>query len=263
MKESPIHFYFSFISNNQASKITEPCKCSFNLPAFPITSKFSTVLSFRFFSIASMRSNQIYFQMLKSLSKRIAIIALIGNKSFRAFLGSAATSAWNLDGFKRFFRKFYFRWRCRGKGASQRNTLAVDHHHPLRAFTFFGFSNASAPFFAGAKLPSIKASSQSSNPSSSSIDKNLRHISSQTPWSSHKRNRRQHVDGLGYRFGRSCQRAPVRKIHSMPSKTSRLSIEGRPPFGFIFGSGSSSFNSFHWSLFMNRVYSAIGSPPIA
>ena len=263
MKERPIHFNFSFISNNQASKITEPFKCSFNFPPFPITSKFSTILGFGLFPITSMRSNQIYFQMFKSLSKRIAVIALIGNKSCWTFLGSASTSAWNLDGFKRFFRKFYFCWRCRGKGASQRNTLAVDHHHPLRSFTFFGLSNASAPFFAGAKLPSIKASSQSSSPSSSSIDKNLRHISSQTPWSSQSRNRRQHVDGLGYRFGRSCQRAPVRKIHSIPSRTSQLSMGGRPPFGFLFGSGSSGFNSFHWSLFMNRVYSAIGSRPIA
>ncbi len=87
MKESPIHFNFSFISDNQASKITEPCKCSFNLPAFPITSKFSTILGFRLFSITSMRRNQVYFQVLKSLSKRIAVIGFIGNKPFGRFLG--------------------------------------------------------------------------------------------------------------------------------------------------------------------------------
>jgi hypothetical protein len=36
------------------------------------------------------------------------------------------------------------------------NTLAVDHH-ALCAFALFGSPNAGAPFFAGAKLPSMKA----------------------------------------------------------------------------------------------------------
>ena len=34
--------------------------------------------------------------------------------------------------------------------------------------------------------------------------------------------------------------------------------KGRPPLGFRVGSGSSGFNSFHLSSFMNRVYFAIG-----
>jgi hypothetical protein len=258
-----IHFNIAFIPNNQASIITDPCKGSFHFPSLSVAPQLSAVLSFWFFAIASMWSNQIYFQALKSLSKWIAVISFISNKSCRSLFRPASSWAGNIYRLKCFFRKFYFCGRCRGKGASQRNTLAVDHHHPLRSFTLFGFPDAGAPFFAGAKLPSIKASFQSSNPFSSSFDKNLRHTSSQTPWSSHSRNRRQHVDGLGYRSGRSCQRAPVRRIQRMPSKTSRLSEGGRPPFGFFFGSGSSGFNSFHWSSFMNCWYLAIGLPPIA
>ncbi len=253
----------ALVPDNQTSKITEPCKRAFNLPSFPITSQFPAVLCFGFFPIASMRSNQIYFQPFKLLAEWIAVVASICDKSLRSFFRTTTAWARNADRFKCFFSKLYFRWRCRGKGASQRNTLAVDHHHPLRSLALFGFPDASAPFFAGAKLPSIKASSQSSNPFSSSIERNLRQTSSQTPCSSQSRNRRQQVEGLGYCSGRSCHRAPVRKIHNMPSKTSRLSAGGRPPFGFFRGSGSCVFSSFHCSLFMKRMYLAIGAPPIA
>jgi len=258
-----IHLNMALIADYQASKIAQPSKRAFNFPSFLVSSKLPAVLLFTFRAIAPIRNNQIYFQLLTALSKRVAVISFVTDKSFGALFRSASTATRNVDCIESFFGKFYFRRRCRGKEASQRNTLAVDHHHPFRSFAFFGFADASAPFFAGAKLPSIKASSQSSSPSASSMDRNLRHISSHTPWSSHRRNRLQHVAGLGYRSGKSCHRAPVRKIQSMPSKTWRLSMAGRPPFGLVFGSGSSGFNSFHCSSFMNRVYSAIGSPPIA
>jgi hypothetical protein len=113
--------------------------------------------------------------------------------------------------------------------ASQRKTLAVDHHHPFRALAPFGGSHGIAPPLAGAKLPSKKVSCQSSVPAASSWARKARHTSNQTPLSSHWRNRRQHVDALGYSVGRSAQGAPVRKIHNTPSSTSRLLRQGRPP----------------------------------
>ena len=61
-------------------------------------------------------------------------------------------------------------------------------------------------------------------------------MSSQTSCSSHSCRRRQQVDGLGYSSGKSCQRAPVRKIHRIPSKHGRLGLHGWPPF-FDLGSG--------------------------
>jgi hypothetical protein len=258
-----IHLNMALIAHYQASKITQPCERTLHFPTLSVSSQLSTILLLVLRSIASMWHNHINFQVLKTLSKRITVIAFIGDKPFGALFRSASTSTRNVDCIKSLFGQLYFRRGCRGKDASQRNTLAVDHHHPLRSFAFFGFSDASAPFFAGAKLPSIKASSQSSSPSASSMDKNLRHTSSHTPWSSHRRRRLQQVAGLGYRSGKSCHRAPVRRTHSMPSKTFRLSMAGRPPFGLALGSGSSGFNSFHCSSFMNRVYLAIGSPPIA
>jgi hypothetical protein len=123
---------------------------------------------------------------------------------------------------------------------SKRNTLAVDHHHPLRALPAFGFPNSVAPFLAGAKLPSTKLSLQSSWPRRSNSDRNCRHTLSQTPSSSHCCKRRQQVAGLTPKSeGRSRQRAPVLSTHRIPSRTARLSFHGRPPLEYRGSSGSS------------------------
>ena len=253
----------ALVPDNQASKIAYPGKGALDFPPFPVTPEFSAVLRLGFTSVFPMRRNQINFNAFQPLAQRVTVIASVSNQPLRSLFRPPSSLPRHFDCFQGRFGQRYFRRRCRGKGASQRNTFAVDHHHPLCAFALFGFPDAGAPFFAGAKLPSMKASSQSSAPFSSSMERNLRQTSSQTPCSSHSRKRRQHVEGLGYRSGKSCHRAPVRKIHKMPSKTSRLSAGGRPPLGFLRGFGSSGFNSFHWSLFMKRVYLAIGAPPIA
>ena len=102
---------------------------------------------------------------------------------------------------------------------SQRNTLAIDHHHPLCTLAPLGFADSSAPFFTEAKLPSINASLQSNKPLRFSSPRNVRQIVSHTSCSSQSCSRRQHVAGEGYSAGRSCHLAPLRAIHKMPSST--------------------------------------------
>ena len=63
---------------------------------------------------------------------------------------------------------------------SDRNALAVDHHHALRTFPATRFADCRAPFFAVTKVASRKASSQSSNRRWSSMDNSFRQASSQT-----------------------------------------------------------------------------------
>jgi hypothetical protein len=252
-----------FMPDNQASKIAKPCECAFHNPSLPITSELSSILSLGLFSVSTMRDNQINFKCFQLFSQWIAVICSICNQTYRSFFRSTFKRTGYVDRIKSFLRKLHFRGRSRGKEASQRNTLAVDHHHPLCAFAPFGFTNASAPFFADTKLPSINASCQSMRPFSSSIDKNFRQTSSQTPRSSQSLNRLQQVEGLGYLCGKSCHLAPVRSIHRIPSRTCRLSAGGRPPLGLAFGFGSIGPSFFHCSSFMNCVYLAIESPPIA
>ena len=103
-----------------------------------------------------------------------------------------------------------------------------------------GFADTVAPFLAGAKLPSIKLSLQSSWPPASSSARKRRHTLSQTSRSSHKRSRRQHVAGLTPKSeGKSRQRAPVLSTHKIPSSTARLSFQGRPALEYLGNSGSS------------------------
>ena len=147
--------------------------------------------------------------------------------------------------------------------ASKRNTLTIDHHHPLRSFAPFGFADSEAPFLAGAKLPSTKAFSQSRRPCSSSCLRNVRQISSHIPCSSNDFRRRQQVDGWGYRSGRSFHLAPVRSIHKIPSNTSRSSALGRPPWRLTSAFGRSGSIFSHCSSVKYSAYRLIGSPPIS
>lgn len=65
--------------------------------------------------------------------------------------------------------------------ASQRNTLAIDHHHALCYVVPFGRSDRRAPFFAGMNVASTKDSSQSRIPSASNSERKARHTSLKTP----------------------------------------------------------------------------------
>jgi hypothetical protein len=109
----------------------------------------------------------------------------------------------------------------------------------------------------------MKASSQSKSPSASSCDRKVRQTFSHRSCSAQRFKRRQQVEGWGYRGGRSCQRAPVRNIHRMPSRTSRLSVRGRPPLVPGLSDGSNGAILAHCSSVRNFGVAAIGLPPIA
>jgi hypothetical protein len=141
----------------------------------------------------------------------------------------------------------------RVNGHSQRNTLAVCQYHKFSPFPTFRLSDAGAPFFAGLNVPSRNASLQSMRPRSSSSAKNARQIASQTPCSVHFFRRLQQVLGLGYRSGRSVHRAPVRRIHKMPSRHSRLLLHGRPRLASWGNNGSIFFHCFSARYFVRLI----------
>jgi hypothetical protein len=262
MKEAPVHGNKAIIANNEPSVVADPCKKSFDYPTLFVSAEFSSVLGFGLFSAFSVGADEFYPLPFQLSAERVAVISLIRYQAFGTAFGSAGAIPRDLDFRECLVNKGYFRRGCRGNGVSHRNTLAVDHHHPLCAFPPLGFADACAPFFAGAKLPSMKASSQSKSLDWSSSERNLRHTFSQTSSSSHNFKRRQHVEGLGNRSGKSRHLAPVFNTQRMPSKTSRFSVEGRPTLpGFCLGNNGSIF--FHCSSLRNRVCFAIGSPPTA
>ena len=215
VKASSNYFNMALTANCLASTIIESCVRSLYLSALSVLSQLSATLLFVYRSIAARWHNHITFQVFKTLSKRAAAIPFKGDKPFRP---------------------------------------AFDDHHPFNSFVFVGFSNASAPLLACAKLSLIKAFFQPSNPSAFSMDKNLRHTARYMPWPCHRDSRLHHMAGMGYRSGQSWHRAPVRKIHTMPSKACRLSMGGPSSFvGIALGSACCGFRSFRFDAIISTL----------
>jgi len=227
VKEGAIDVGIMFIANDQTAEISQPSEGSLDFPPLAITSEFASILEL-VLPCATMRANQFDASGLQRGTELVAIIASIGNQALGFAFGPSRALPGYRDGFQRPVHQFHFRGRSFNDSASQRNTRAVDHHHPLRAFAFAGVTDAEPPFFAGAKLPSMKHWLQSSFFLASNSERNARQIFSHSCCCSQSRNRRQQVLALGYILGRSRQRAPVFSTQRMPSNTRRWSLQGRP-----------------------------------
>src|SRR6266403_877873 len=263
MKECAVNRERAVIANHQMPEVAEPREGALDFPAPAVAPQRSSVLGHRFASIPAMRGDQFDPALSQPLSQRVTVVTTIGDQAERFLsrppgMGSAAYA----DRRERRFCELRFVRGCRTKVLSQRKTLAVDHHHPLRALASLGFSDSSAPFLAGAKLPSRKDSLHCSCFRWLSSARNARQILSHTPCSSQSRSRRQQVTGEGNSSGKSCKRAPLRRIHKMPSSTLRSEARGRPPRCRERGRGSKGRTLSHWASVNRRPYRAI-SPPSA
>jgi hypothetical protein len=238
MEKGIVYHNITIPSDDQATIIAQPSECPFDFPPSSVTTQRSSVLGGCFASTSAMRTDQFNSPCGQPGPQRITVVAPVSNQPYGFASGTTRTRAGHSNRTQRFLDESDFRWGRRVQVVSQRKTLAVDHHHPLRPLATLGFPDTVAPFLAGAKLPSAKASLQSSWPRWSSSARKARQAFSHTPCSSHSLSRRQQVEGLGYRWGRSHHGAPVRNTQRIPSKTSRLSIHGRPPRGDGFGLGN-------------------------
>src|SRR5260370_27355670 len=182
MKECTVNRERAVIANHQMAEVAEPREGALDFPAPSITSQCSSILGHQLASIPTMRRDQFDPALRQPLSQRVTVVTTIGDQAERFLprppgMGSAAYA----DGRERRFRKLRFVRGCRTKVLSQRKTLAVDHHHPLRALAPLGFSDSSAPFLAGAKLPSRKDSLHCSCFPSLSSAKNPLPLGTQPP----------------------------------------------------------------------------------
>ena len=215
------------MTNQQTAELTQPCVGSLHNPAADVTPQLASIFVAPFLVVFTVGRNQFDASLLQSLPQRVGVVAAVGDYTL-GLLPRPSFRARNADFLERGFRKRNFCRRGTFQPNSQRKTLTVDQYHPLRALAPLGFTDGSAPFFAGAKLPSKKVSSHWSRPSSSSAPSKARHASSQTPSSSHCFNRRQQVEGEGNSSGRKRHAAPVCRIQRMPSKHARFRAHGRP-----------------------------------
>jgi hypothetical protein len=261
MKEGLVNGKRAVIAHHQSAEVTEPRDGAFYDPPSLTATQRATVLRRRFASILPMWGDQLDTAPRQLLTQGVAIVAPVGDQAERPLPGTTSpmTTTYT-DRLERRLDEPNLRGGGRVKVVSQRKTLAVDHHHPLRPLAPLGFADSIAPFFAGAKLPSRKDSLHFNCWRSFNSPRKARQIPNQIPCLSQSRSLRQQVEGDGNSSGKSCQRAPLRKIHKMPSKTWRSLARGRPPCGRGGRLGSKGRILSHWASVSNRPYRAIGPP---
>ena len=263
MKEGAVHHEMALPAHDQAAAISEPRKGPFNLPPASVASQLAPVLPWRLHAVAAMRAHQLDPASGQSPPQRSGVAGVVVNDPCRLLPWASRAMAGHRNRLQGWLQQGYFGWGGRVQEMSQRTTLAVDHHHPLRTRTARGLSDAEPPCFAGATRPSANVSAPSSWPCASRWATKVRQVFSHTPCSSHSRRRRQQVLAEGNRAGRSCHRAPLRKPQKMPSKTGRFGIGFGPPRGDACGSGSKGALCAHWRSVSSECSLAIGRTPFA
>lgn len=153
------------ISDNESPIVSQPGESSLNYISSPVAIPEPIVLSIDVSMILSMRGEKVDASLSQLFSVGIAIIGLVSDHSF----GSCPWSSWaffrDFDILHDALKQLDLSWRGRRGMASQRNTLAIDHHQVLCSFAPLCFPDRRAPFFAGMNVASTNASSQSRIPS--------------------------------------------------------------------------------------------------
>jgi len=227
MKEALVKLDETFVADQESSEVTQVGESALHLPSLAVAAQGASVLKDRA-SVGAMGTDQLDAPCGELEAEARAVIGAIHDQALWAGAWTARTRTRHFHCGERFRGEDDFRGRCAKESASQRNTRAVCHHHPLCTFSTFGFTHAEPPFLAGAKLPSMNTSLQLSLPCASSSQRNRRQMLSQMSSSSQSRSLRQQVLALGYCLGRSRQRAPLRSTQRMPSSTERSSARGLP-----------------------------------
>src|ERR1700693_907672 len=211
-----------FVANYQAAEVVEPGKEPLDFPSALEPAQRSAILGFALHS-ASAAMGRDHFRAEAGehfLVERVAVIGFVPDQPF-----------WNVGDKPRFERladQLHFSRASTLCEYGERKTMAVRNRHELTALAPLGLSDAEPPFFAGTNVPSIKLSRRSSPPRSLRSCATANSTCSSTFERTQFWNRRCTVWYGPYRSGKSCQRAPVRRIHRIPFSTVRRSLQGRP-----------------------------------
>ena len=210
-----------FVPNHNAPKILKPGKQALYFPSASVWSQLPPVLGFRPLSSSPMRRDHLDITLIKqSLIKFVAIIRFVTDKSIRSVCGKTAVN--------RSLNQFHFMGRSAFNVSGDRKTRSVCDCHDFGAFAAFCLADSKTPFFAGAKLPSMKASRISIWPRSYRSSTSSCAMRLKSPCLTHCWNHLWHVWYGGYRCGKSFHGAPVRRIQRIPLKTARGSRAGLP-----------------------------------
>lgn len=228
-----------FITHYNSPKILQPRKQPLNLPAPFVTSQFSPILRFRSFPVGFVRRNQFDVEFFQRFIQRIRVIRFVADHLFRSLISKALIDD-SLD-------QFDLVRRSRSCVDGERKTSAVCHCHELRTFAPLGFSDCKTPSLADTKVPSINVSDKSNFPRSSKSWAKVSRTFFSLPSLTHSWNRRWQVWYGGNLSGKSAQRAPERKIHKTPLRTSRAGRGGLPRVWTVSAFSNNGAIKFHCS----------------
>ena len=236
-----------FISYNETTKILQPSKKPFHLPAPTVAPQCPSILGLA--SLASIVGDHFYPPIFCQFGvKRVAVVSLIADQMLRQLIGKRPI--------QRVFHQGHFMRRRAFHVNGERKTRSVCHCHDLGALAALSFTNGTAPFFAGANVPSIKASRKSSLPRSRKSSASVISKVSNTPDFRHRWSHLWQVWYGGYLSGKSFQGAPVLRIQNIPFNTWRRSLlTGLPrPFGSLVAADSKVAIRSHCSLVISMPY---------
>ncbi len=156
MKAGTVHGQGAIPAGGDPSEAGDPANGALDFPPFSIPPQRSAILELWLLTVAPVRCNQFNALPGQQFPQGLTVIGFVANQPLHHRRVG--------QGRQRIFNQGYFRRCGRTKVASERNTLAVCHHHKLCTLSAFGFADPGPPFFAGAKVPSMKVSSQSIKP---------------------------------------------------------------------------------------------------
>jgi hypothetical protein len=220
MDEAQVVRIMIFIAHQNSLAVLQPCKQPLNFPSPFIPAEFAPVLCLRFHAIRFMRSDQLDTYLRQFLVQRVRVIRLIANQSFGFLIREALDES--------FADKSDLTRRSRLSVDGDRKTSRICHCQQLRTFAPLGLSHFEPPFLATMNVPSMKHSDKSISPLMRRSSAKVPKTRSSRPSLTHCWKRRWQVWYGGNLSGRSHQRAPERRIHSTPLKTSRSGRRGLP-----------------------------------
>ena len=205
----------------QSAEVMKPGEQTLDLPAAAVAAQFATVLGLSLAAVRLVRRDQTHALLSESLIQRVAIIGAVANQALGFRFREALL--------ERGFDELSLMWRSACNPHGDRKTMAVRDCHDLAPFAAACWTNSTAPFLAPLKEASINVSPRSNWPRASRSSAKRRSTLTSVPARTHCWKRRWQVwYGGNLSRGNSDHCAPVRRIHSTPSSTSRVSRQGRP-----------------------------------
>lgn len=253
LNESEEQVSVMFIADDEPAKVLQPGDAPLDRPAPLVAAELATILQLRPHAAAAVRADQVDAALRQPHAQGVAVGRLVVDQPLRPAMQDAF-------GQQRLDQADLRRTRAvdlRREGQS----AAIGQEHELGAFTTLGLTDAVAPFFAAANVPSAKVSCQFTCPRPSSLRSERAQAFSKVPSSLHSFSRRQQVGYEGKVFGKSFHLAPVLSTHRIPSRQGRGGTRGRPPAAVGGSQGNRSSITAHCSSESCGFVAVFGSSP--